>query len=307
MNRYHRTLKTFALALLLLAVPATALAIDAPHDTVECGQCHSIHGATYPNMLGVLCEFCHYESGPATAVKTHSSLTTSNSYGDWDVDCWSCHNPHSQEQDDAYATSYGMFLKVNLDSEIKEIDPGASGPYYPPLSILRTVTSSIVEHTANTTFVDGDGDSDDDICQVCHLSTSNYDTGLDFNTHTDYGVDSQPLGVCTNCHDHNDGFGATAGGGCISCHASPQGVGNYRRQVTSAGGDFERTSHHVSDGTTTEIVDDPDCLVCHDQSNHQAISEPDAKLLDGLHQWRRHGRGDYPVGILWGTLLATAP
>ena len=123
MNRYHRTLKAFALALLLFAVPAIAPALDAPHNIVECGQCHSVHGATYPNMLGVLCESCHYESGPATAVKTHSSINTSNKYGDWEVDCWSCHNPHVQEQDDTYATSYGMFLNVDRVAEIKEIDP----------------------------------------------------------------------------------------------------------------------------------------------------------------------------------------
>ncbi len=278
MNRYHRTLEAFALALLLFAAPATAQALDAPHNIVECGQCHSVHGATYPNMLGVLCESCHYESGPATAVKTHSSMNTSDKYGDWEVDCWSCHNPHVQEQDDAYATSYGMFLKVDRVAEIKEIDPGAAGPYYFPLSILRTVPSSAIEHTDTNTFIDGDIDSDDDVCQVCHLSTSCYNTGAEFNTHTNYGTDSQPLGLCTSCHYHDDGFGA--GGSCISCHALSQGAGDYRRQVTGVGGDFQRLSHHVSDGTTTEIVDDPDCQVCHDQSNHQGISEPEVKLLD---------------------------
>jgi hypothetical protein len=280
MTRLETRSRAIVLAIVLLAAPAAVLAVDAPHDTVQCGQCHSSHGASYPNMLGELCEFCHYESGPATAVKTHSSLTTSATYGDWDVDCWSCHNPHVQEQDNAYATSYGMFLKVDLDADIKEIDPGAPGPYWPALSILRTVTSSSIEHTSNTTFVDGDPQTDDDICQVCHESTSNYDTGPDMNYHTDYGSDSQPGGVCTSCHDHNDGFGAAAAGGCTGCHASPQGTGNYRRQIVGVGGDFERLSHHVSDGTTTEIVDDPDCEVCHDQSSHQSISEPDVKLLD---------------------------
>ncbi|MEP6872037.1 MAG: transposase [Anaerolineaceae bacterium] len=34
-------------------------------------------------------------------------------------------------------------------------------------------------------------------------------------------------------------------------------------------------------------------------------SVPDAKLLDGLRTWRGKGRDDYPVSILWGTLLLT--
>lgn len=32
---------------------------------------------------------------------------------------------------------------------------------------------------------------------------------------------------------------------------------------------------------------------------------PDARLLNSLHQWRGRGRDDYPVSVLWGTLLLT--
>jgi len=32
---------------------------------------------------------------------------------------------------------------------------------------------------------------------------------------------------------------------------------------------------------------------------------PDAKLLDGLRQARGHGRGDYPVHVLWGVVVLT--
>jgi hypothetical protein len=32
---------------------------------------------------------------------------------------------------------------------------------------------------------------------------------------------------------------------------------------------------------------------------------PDAKLLDGLRQWRGHGRNDYPLTVLWGVVLLT--
>ena len=30
---------------------------------------------------------------------------------------------------------------------------------------------------------------------------------------------------------------------------------------------------------------------------------PNAKLLDSLRQWRGKGRDDYPVSVLWGTLV----
>ncbi len=71
-----------------------------------------------------------------------------------------------------------------------------------------------------------------------------------------------------------------AAAGCTVCHASPQGSNGYRRQVAGAGGDFERPSHHVSNGTSAEIVTDDDCQVCHDQVQHMANSDPEVLLND---------------------------
>jgi predicted CXXCH cytochrome family protein len=268
----------------LLGIASTASALDPPHDEsagiVACNPCHSAHGSSYPSLLATLCESCHYEGGPALAVQTHSSRSTDAGYGNWDVKCWGCHDPHEQHQNDVWGTSYGMFLAVNLEADIDIIDPNAPGPYYYPLFVDRTVTSSNVEHTSPNTFVDGDVESSDDICQVCHLSTSNFNTGGAFNFHSDYGADSQPGGDCVSCHPHGGGFAPTAGGGCTGCHSNAQGPGNYRRQVTGAGGDFERASHHVTDGSTTEIVIDEDCQVCHDQADHQANADPSVLLND---------------------------
>jgi len=266
-----------SILLVALAAPHDAWA-DPPH-TGLCSVCHSQHSASYPAYVSQLCEGCHFAGGPAPAVETHSSLTTDNGYGNWHVDCWGCHDPHTQNQDRVWGTTYGMYLEVDLDAEIIEVDPNDPGPFYTPLSILRTVTSSNVEHTSPNTFVDGDAESSDDICQVCHESTAYYDTGLDFNYHADYGADSQPGGDCVQCHFHENGFSPT-GGSCTSCHAQAQGSTLYRRQIAGAGGDFERASHHVTDGSTTEIVTDGDCVVCHDQGNHQSNVEPDVLLND---------------------------
>ena len=257
---------------------------DAPHSGVAtCDTCHAPHNgaASYPKRVDTLCESCHFSGGPATAVQTHSSLTTDNGYGNWDVKCWGCHNPHNQEQNDAFGTTYGKYVRHDFEADIDIIDPNDPGPYYAPLSVDRTVTSGIVEFTSNAGFVDGDALTDDDICQVCHEQTANYNKVSNPNSHTDYGANTQPGGTCTNCHPHDGGFYPTGGGSCVGCHSIPEpGSGQYRRQVTSTGGDFERTSHHVTDGTTTEIVTDADCQVCHDQSQHWSNPDPTVFLND---------------------------
>ena len=193
---------------------------DPPDIPAECNNCHipdPHHGfASYPAALNELCESCHFDGGPATAVQTHSSRTTDNGYGDWDLDCWSCHNQHGQEQelywDPPY--TYGKYIRRYMEwapivyGQIKEINPLDVGPYYEPLSILREVTSTIVEFGGPAWFVDGDGLANDDICQVCHEQTLYYNTGTELNVHADYGTSSQPGGTCTTCHKHVDGFKA---------------------------------------------------------------------------------------------------
>ncbi len=278
---------SIAMAASVIALAQVAWGLDPPHDfenQVEfpglCDECHVTHNASYPTGLGFLCEKCHFEGGPATAVQTHSSLTNDNGYGDWDIKCWGCHDPHNQDQDEAFSTSYGKLIKDNLNTRIYEINPGDPGPYYEPISTLRIVSSSVLKFTSNTEFVDGDGIAEDDMCQVCHQSTTNYNGGGALNSHSDYGTDSQPGGDCSTCHYHSTGFGASGGGGCTGCHASATGTGSVRRQVSGTGGDFERTSHHVTDGTTTEIVTDADCETCHDQGSMGTSSDPDVILFD---------------------------
>jgi hypothetical protein len=82
-----------------------------------------------------------------------------------------------------------------------------------------------------------------------------------------------PTDNCQGCHPHTDGFRG-AGGDCLACHKQQKEIsaspGTYRRQITestAAAGDGEFstgfTSHHVNDGTGSQIVTLWDCVVCH--------------------------------------------
>ncbi len=58
-----------------------------------------------------------------------------------------------------------------------------------------------------------------------------------------------------------------SGGGddCMTCHSISQGSQRQIVESGGSGGDFNRMSHHVTDGTTTEIVTVYDCVVCHSE------------------------------------------
>ena len=92
--------------------------LDYTHITandIVCNSCHQLDGNTgrpihLPAWAGqyssgniedtprnILCRYCHNDTD-ATSVKTHSSMRTSNKYGEWMVECYTCHNPHFQKQ-----------------------------------------------------------------------------------------------------------------------------------------------------------------------------------------------------------------
>jgi hypothetical protein len=87
---------------------------DSPHNTTNGILCSSCHDFTSldPKFIPVdpdegstidetrynsLCWSCHYSGSDAPYVKTHSSLNTSDRYGDWTVECCVYHNQHKQE------------------------------------------------------------------------------------------------------------------------------------------------------------------------------------------------------------------
>jgi hypothetical protein len=159
---------------------------------------------------------------------------------------------------------YGMFVcetchidpEADTTTNIKRIRTQIETPNTDTWPNGAQLTNTII-------FTQADGASSDmgdtsstggwtGICNVCHDDTK----------HTFYywnGAGSHEAGVdCVICHKHQQAF--SGDGPCMDCHDTIQGT---RRQVVGAGGDFVRLSRHVSDGTSTEIVTDYDCIVCH--------------------------------------------
>src|SRR4030043_1876137 len=111
----------------------TAIAvIDAPHNAsnnISCGSCHgeALHYSAFwggsftpadidDTPYNRICLSCHTVSSPGEGgypqtkgplVKTHSSLNTSNKYGDWTRECRTCHAPHYKKQKNYKTTASG--------------------------------------------------------------------------------------------------------------------------------------------------------------------------------------------------------
>ncbi|MHB8789379.1 MAG: cytochrome c3 family protein [Desulfobulbaceae bacterium] len=200
--------------------------LDAPHDTstgTGCLSCHQMN-STYPNLLpplnhtplpgdlddtasNGLCWSCHNET-IAPNVKTHSSLTSDNSYGYWTVECWVCHNQHLQEQKYNDST-YGKFIRraINL-ANIKGGDGNTLG---------KTGIKSVkfLGQTGANSYADGDPAAIDGICEVCHTQTSHWSPAAPENDNHYAGQN------CMGCHNHSNGFVHGGGGGgtnCADCH-----------------------------------------------------------------------------------------
>ncbi len=108
------------LALPLMLAAAVAAALDFPHTPsnptvpdLSCLNCHDLDSeeakllkpsAPHPEMGGSdtnpnnLCWSCHIGPQLAPYRAPHSSQQTSDQFGDWFIECRTCHNPHYQPQ-----------------------------------------------------------------------------------------------------------------------------------------------------------------------------------------------------------------
>jgi predicted CxxxxCH...CXXCH cytochrome family protein len=122
---------------ILAAVLITSLAhsagfLDYPHKYDGCSNCHLGHHSGEPSLLpphnctsiddtqhNTICASCH-DSITATFVKTHSSIQTDTDYGDWSVECRTCHYPHKQMQLRTYGVDSHLYSEqsdnIQLDT-----------------------------------------------------------------------------------------------------------------------------------------------------------------------------------------------
>jgi len=116
-----------------IAGQAQAGFLGFPHTTVnniDCFNCHNVLGGMEKffsvimpeppqniddTLANNLCWSCHNDV-VAPFMKTHSSVSIDNDYGDWAIECRTCHEPHFQYQrakygEEAYLTS-GIVTEV---------------------------------------------------------------------------------------------------------------------------------------------------------------------------------------------------
>jgi predicted CXXCH cytochrome family protein len=124
-----KIIKTLLLTLIISLTAIQADTLDYPHtgaNNIGCDSCHFIYGGE-PSLLppwtshtpqdiddtqyNTLCWSCH-NGLDFIYVRTHSSLSTDNSYGDWSVECRTCHNPHYQKQFRTYGNASYLYQGI---------------------------------------------------------------------------------------------------------------------------------------------------------------------------------------------------
>ncbi len=237
-----------------------------PDDTVHnddpallCGKCHDVND--FSNQVRRQCQRCHadpadtsdpfngitkalypldwpYGYGSAPNVKLHSSTVLGNKYGNWDLGCVTCHNPHQQEQDMKFGTSYGMLIKeyICLDNPVTGLN-----------------TEELIEFTAPTgagSFADGTPHNEN-VCEICHTQTNHHRN--DGTAPGDLDGSSNYVGhydgaKCTDCHLHSEGFKPN----CGSCHDAPPPTGTHLKHFAGTKDDAAYGSTNITQDVTSQ-------------------------------------------------------
>ncbi len=247
--------------------------LDPSDDTVHpsnsallCGKCH---GSSLSDEVRQKCERCHsqngtfkqqypmpgpYGYGSAPNVELHSSTVLGNNYGNWDLKCVTCHNPHLQEQNKVNGTTYGKLIKeyICLDNPVTGLN-----------------IEEIVEFTSASgpgSFADGQPHNRN-ICEACHTQTNHhrrdgsapgdFDTGGNYIGHYD-GTN------CTDCHIHDQGFKPS----CNACHEAPPPTGTHLKHYGGSGDDAIYGGTGITEDITSQSpVYILNCGNCHPVDN----------------------------------------
>jgi hypothetical protein len=265
---YELTLDTSALATGPHYI--TVQATDAASNVARASQSFRAQSAsTLPQGGGTLLRRTHSSQlcADCHAMSTHSSQTAnSTKYGNWAIDCLTCHTPHK-------TTNIALIRPV-----IETPNSGAaavafrqndkSGQTNPQYGQLGDYSGG-----GGVPYTDG-------ICETCHTKTLHHRNSTSGGDHTHKQGER-----CTGCHPHAKGFGggeSRGGQRCADCHAA------IWRGMTGA---VAKTSKHmlgnadgVNDGTTDNAVTYGSplrtsvpaaqrlCLSCHQDHVHNAVA-----------------------------------
>ncbi len=221
----------------------------------DCSYCHVMHGAPGPSLnvgtdVEVICLTCHGPAGSSSLKADIHTNTDGSSHGAFRMTCVDCHTAHSDMTNWVGGTNIKQVGRDVDGNEIARINTPNSG--------IREVVFESRGTDANEptlrSFADNDENNDgiyDGVCETCHTAASHHRNNLPDPTH--YTGET-----CTTCHPHEDGFDPTAGA-CSDCHTASAGS---RRPII---GEFVLASHHLQGAS----LDEADCTVCHDMSNHK--------------------------------------
>jgi predicted CXXCH cytochrome family protein len=164
----------------IITVTVAVAGTDYPHfgiNNIGCDSCHFVYG-TQPSLLppwtvhtpldiddtqyNTLCWSCHNDID-APYVRTHSSLQTDNSSGDWTVECRVCHNPHYQRQFRAYGSESYLYSGASTNVTTTSITKAGAGwtvDQYKDLVVVPNVLQQnynykILSNTGDTLTVRG--------------------------------------------------------------------------------------------------------------------------------------------------------
>jgi hypothetical protein len=229
----------------------------------ECQRCHADPADTSDPLNGVLKQ--QYSLSPpygfstAQDVQVHSSSVLGTTYGNWNLDCLNCHNPHLQEQNLRYGTTYGKLIKeyICFDNPVTGYN-----------------IEELIEFTAERdagSFADGPP-FNENICDMCHTQTNHHRNGnlaqggiapADLDAGGAY-IGHNDSDRCTDCHLHTIGFSPD----CTLCHNEVQDNGDGvpaggRRAIVS---EFPVSDAHAHYGTE---LNSQACVTCHSIDTHQ--------------------------------------
>jgi hypothetical protein len=255
------------------------------HNITNCDQCHAMHTGTsgivpHDAAQETVCKTCHNSTQMAGFPNLWDvGMHEVTKGGPRTVDCGSCHEVHNGYDFNTVDTHTDGVTAENLSRIRQDTSKYVTGALEPALFQTDPGHFAFAEADASQSGSPWNG-----ICQSCHTNASlkfhtNGSQASEPNPHNHNKVGPPtPEPDCMVCHTHSGGFSA-AGGSCNECHNSVKNAGgpNERRIIWNAAGDagdFVTTSHHASDGTTTQVATENDCAVCH--------VEPGANHMDGV-------------------------